>query len=176
MHHAAKSDPISGQYLGHSGNTAWIYLRSPYGTLPRHRGDAGLITSAGNKAGPLSSLTRHSIAQPTADIQHRSVQHHHVSGRSMANSVCLLPTPPTLHLANQPVRPHTGRWKCLQRTRRTNQARSPRKGAHSQSTTFKDTPQAKRTNSKDKSGAHEHVAGKVHIYGLLPNNLLSFLI
>ena len=144
--------------------------------VARIHGDTDLITSAGNKVGPHSSLIRHSIAQPTADMQHISVQHHHLSGRSMTRNVCLLPTPPTLQRVNQPLRPHTGRWKCLQRTRRTNQARSPRKGAHSQSTTFKDTPQAKRTNSKDKSGAHEHVAGKVHIYGLLPNNLLSFLI
>ena len=37
-------------------------------------------------------------------------------------------------------------------------------------------PQANRTNSKGKSGAHEDVAGKGHIYGMLPNNLLSFLI
>jgi hypothetical protein len=124
-----------------------------------------LITSAGNKVGPHSSLIRHSIAQPTADMQHRSVQHHHLSGRSMTRNVCLLPTPSTLQRVNQPLRPHTGRWKCLQRTRRTNQARSPRKGAHSQSTTFKDTPQAKRTNSKGKYGARERVAGKVHIYG-----------
>ena len=150
--------------------------RSPHGFTHRYRVEAGLITIAVNKLGSAFPLSKHSTAHLTAAMQHRSVHHHHVAGRSMTRNVCLLPPPTALQLANQPVRPHTGRWKCLQRTRRTNQARSPRKGAHSQSTTFKDTPQAKRTNSKGKSGAHEHVAGKVHIYGLLPNNLLSFLI
>ena len=113
--------------------------RSPHGFAPIYRVEAGLITIAVNKPGAAFPLKRHSTAHLTAAMQHRSVHHHHVAGRSMTRNVCLLPPPTALQLANQPGRPHTGRWECLQRSRRTNLARSPRKGAHSQSTTLKDT-------------------------------------
>jgi hypothetical protein len=96
-------------------------------------------------------------------MQHRSVPHHHAARRSMTRTVCLLPTPPTLQRANQPVRPHTGRWKCLPRTRRTNLAWSPWKGVYSQSTTLEDTLRRTESPRKANPDAHEKWQGKPYI-------------